>query len=335
MTTLATALQTRDPELVKKEAVRWYVHLCSGEASEADLQALQQWRDAHPDNSQAWARFEALRLSFSGIPVKVAAGTLEVASRERRRALRSAVAMLAVGATGVACYQFYLGGGMAPAIWLADYRSRVGEQRHIMLADGSLLILNTDSAVDVVFDERQRLIRLHAGEVLVETASHRGSGPDADTDTDTRPLSVQTRDGRVRALGTRFTVRRFDDRSEVAVIDRAVEVTPAHGSGQRRIVSTGQRMAFNGERNFTVSEGAQDDWASGSLIVNDWSLGDVIAELARYRHGRMQCDPAVAEIRVSGAFPLIDTDRALALLVRSFPLRVNFLTRWWVRVGAA
>ncbi|MCA1323449.1 FecR domain-containing protein [Herbaspirillum sp. alder98] len=322
----------RNPELVKKEAVRWYVHLCSGEASQADIQALQQWRDAHADNQQAWARFEALRLSFEGMPVKVAAGTLEVASRERRRALRGAIAVLAVGATGVASYQFYVSGAMTPAIWLADYRSRVGEQRRIMLADGSLLILNTDSAVDVVFDERQRLIRLHAGEILVETSSHRGSAAGADA----RPLSVMTRDGQVRALGTRFTVRRFDDRSEVAVIDQAVEVTPQRSPGQRQVVTGGQRMAFNGERSFAVTSGeAQDDWTSGSLVVNDWRLGEVIAELARYRNGHMQCDPAVADIRVSGAFPVTDTDRALAVLVRSFPLRVTFLTRWWVRVGAA
>jgi transmembrane sensor len=81
--------------------------------------------------------------------------------------------------------------------WLADQRTATGEQRTIRLADGTLINLNTHSAVDVRFDEKQRLVILQEGEILVET----GHG-------DARPFIVETREGSMRALGTRFLVKR-------------------------------------------------------------------------------------------------------------------------------
>ena len=60
-----------------------------------------------------------------------------------------------------------------------------------------------------------------------------------------------------------------------------------------------------------------------------------MAELGRYRTGHLACDSAVASLRVSGAFPVADTEQALAVLARSLPVRVRRLTRYWVTVGAA
>jgi transmembrane sensor len=64
-------------------------------------------------------------------------------------------------------------------------------------------------------------------------------------------------------------------------------------------------------------------------------LGEWVAELGRYRRGVLRCDPAVAGLRVSGAFPLDDTDRALQLLADTFPVRHVWRTRYWVSVEAA
>lgn len=326
----------RDPEQVKQEAVGWYAHLCSGDATGRDREDHQRWCAAHPDNRQAWSRFEALQQSFAGMPVGLAAQTLKIASKSRRQAMRNTIVLLGAGGVGGIAYGLWQA-GLSPSIWLADYHTRVGEQRHLVLDDGSLLVLNTDTAVDIIFDARQRLIRLHAGELLVETASHRGIDADSGAGTaDHRPLVVATRHGRVRALGTRFGVRRFEDRSEATVLDRAVEVRPAQDDTQKIVLTSGQRMAFSAHELFAVRPAdIQDDWSNGSLVVNDWALGDLIAELARYRHGIIQCAPEVATLHVSGAFPLLDSDRALALLERSLPVKVSFVTRFWASIGAA
>ena len=68
------------------------------------------------------------------------------------------------------------------------------------------------------------------------------------------------------------------------------------------------------------------------LVADDMRLGDFLAELSRYRSGHLGWDPAVAELRLVGAFPLGDTDRILASLEESLPLRVRRTLSWWVSV---
>ncbi|MDT1842254.1 iron dicitrate transport regulator FecR, partial [Acinetobacter baumannii] len=96
------------------------------------------------------------------------------------------------------------------AILLADHRTAPGQRLAVELEDGSRLLLNTRSAVDVRFDAGQRLLRLRAGEILLESAAMHGRR-------DARPLIVATEHGAVQALGTRFTVRLFDGRTVVNV----------------------------------------------------------------------------------------------------------------------
>ncbi|WYX12355.1 hypothetical protein WJ978_13795 [Achromobacter xylosoxidans] len=72
------------------------------------------------------------------------------------------------------------------------------------------------------------------------------------------------------------------------------------------------------------------------LLADGQALGDVVAELARYRRGVVRCDPAVARLRVSGTFPLADTDRALAMLAATYPVAIaSRLGGYWILVGPA
>ncbi len=216
---------------------------------------------------------------------------------------------------------------------LADYRSGVGQRRDVQLADGSLLILNTDSAVDVRFSAGERKLVLRAGEILVETASRRQARAGADS----RPFLVETEQGSVQALGTRFTVRRRGDATEVVVLEDAVAVRAAQAPRRPVTLRAGQRLSFTAA-DIGPAQAADDTaaaWRDGSIVAGDWPLGRLVAELARYRPGRLVCDPAVAQLRVSGAFPVGDTDKALAVLAASLPVRISRLTRYWVTVAAA
>ncbi|KAG1069089.1 hypothetical protein G6F55_014487 [Rhizopus delemar] len=69
------------------------------------------------------------------------------------------------------------------------------------------------------------------------------------------------------------------------------------------------------------------------LAVRNWRLADLVDELARYRRGVLRCDPAVAGLRVSGAFPLADTDGSLRLLEKTLPVRISRVTPFWVTVA--
>ena len=76
-------------------------------------------------------------------------------------------------------------------------------------------------------------------------------------------------------------------------------------------------------------------WLQGVLVARRTPLGEVLAQLARYRIGVVRCDPAVARLPVDGIFQLNDTDRILALLQVSLPIRVSLRTPYWVSVGPA
>ncbi|MCC6302566.1 MAG: FecR domain-containing protein [Gammaproteobacteria bacterium] len=307
------------------EAARWFARLGSGGATEADRRAWRDWVEAHPDHRWAWDQVEALQCRMQSLPGKVSAATFRIAGPARSRLTRRdtlkglGIAMM-LGA--------FTGAGMGRSRgWFDDHHTAGGEQRRIVLPDGSSLMLNTATAVDVVFDDDRRLLRMRAGEILVETAVD--PGPVA------RPFIVETAQGEVRALGTRFIVRQREGFTSVAVLRHAVEIRPVDAPRDTRIVGERQQAVFSrAEAGMPrVADESLAAWTRGMLVVSDWRLGDLVDELARYRPGRLACDPTVAGLRISGAFPVRDTDIALKAIEQALPVRAIYRTRYWVGLG--
>lgn len=328
-----------DPR-AKREAIAWFVRLSSGDATERERADWSAWRAADPAHEAAWSRIDGVSRSIGGLPGALASPTLRRAEPKRRTVLRS---IAGLGGTALLGYGLYAGGRAAgwdplrdeiggwSAALLADLRTGVGEQRRVELPDGSMLTLNTASAVDVRYDNATRAIRLHRGEIHIETArkrrAHGAHGAD-----DARPLVVATRLARVRALGTRFLVRAEAGRVGVAVLSGAVE---AHtGGGMLERIEAREQVAISalGLEPVRPLTPEADAWVEGSLIVDNARLDEVIAELARYRRGSLSCDPAVAGLRVSGAFPVRDVDQALKALSAALPVRVERWAGIWTTV---
>lgn len=241
------------------------------------------------------------------------------AARQRRQVLKMLLLLAGTGAIGWNTRQ-YTGLGN---LW-ADYRTGVGEQRQVTLADGSQIELNTDTSIDVRLDGQQRLLRLLKGEILVRT------GKDAAA----RPFFVETAQGRVQALGTVFSIRQLAGTTRVGVLEDQVRIEPQASQAGNRIVSAGHAADFSqdgiaADRHYSGTEAA---WVQGQLIVLDARLGDVINELARYRQGVMACDERAGRLRVSGTFQLHATDAVLANLQASLPITVTHFTRYWVSI---
>ncbi|TJZ62395.1 FecR domain-containing protein, partial [Chitiniphilus eburneus] len=197
-------------------AARWYVQLSADDVADADHAGWQRWVQADPRHAMAWAQMERLQCKLRTLADPLATMALQRAPQsvpaQRRRALKLLLGGVGIGVAALA--------GQRLLPWqagLADYRTATGERRTLHLADGSTLILASASAADVRFDAGLRQVRLHAGEILVQTAPDAGG----------RPFVVDTPQGRVLALGTRFTVRRDGDWSEVLLLADAVRVEPA------------------------------------------------------------------------------------------------------------
>lgn len=300
-----------------QEAAEWLVRLQSEEKSAALAAEFERWRGRSPDHAAAWRSAESVLQSFRQLPGGIGRQTLSrIRGEGRRRLLRGlgAVALAAPGAW-LLCRQ------RPWDAWQADYRTAVGERQTVHLADGSHLTLNTASAVDVRFSDRERRLRLVAGEVLIATA--RDPLPLA------RPFVVQTGEGELRPLGTRFSVRQLSGATRLAVYEGAVEIA---AGGGRQVLHAGEQAVFDARRTGATQPASDSDtlWREGMLVARNMRLADWVEEIGRYRPGVLRCHPAVAELRVSGAFPLDDTDASLDALVRTRPLALRSATRYWV-----
>ncbi len=304
---------------VLKAAATWYVQLSAAPPSEQERQAWRAWLAENAAHTQAWARVEKLQRQLGALPQDVALPTLAGARAKRRAVVKVLGVLLAAGATGW--------GALAleplPAR-LAQYRTAKGQRRHVALADGSQVDLDTHSAVDVDYSAHLRQVHLHHGQILIQTAA----------DPAGRPFVVHTRHGSVRALGTRFCVRSEAGHTQVQVLEHAVELRPRHAPHQVLRLDAGQQGSFDLAPPSALPAGS-DAWARGMLMAVDWRLGELLSEIARYRPGVLQCSDAVAGLRLSGAFRLDDSDTLLENLATSLPVRVRFLTRYWVRVEPA
>ena len=169
------------------------------------------------------------------------------------------------------------------------------------------------------------MVHLRYGEIAIRTAH----------DSRQRPFRVQTREGTLTALGTAFTVRQFAGGTRLAVQQHAVEVVLPSGSAQR--VNAGESLWFTRDRFAALVKlnGGEDSWIRGVLTFHDAPLSEVVETLARYRSGVLRCDPAVADLRLSGTFPLGDPDAILQVIAQTLPITLRSVTRYWVTLAAA
>lgn len=299
---------------VVREAARWFIRLHEAGPDAAQRQQFEQWRSQHPDHERAWQLAQRVSQQWQGIPEGVGVRTLDRADRLSRRAgLKALMLLMTAGPVALVVWR--------QGAWSADQRTLVGEQRQIDLPDGTRLNLNTDSAIDITFDAHQRLIRLRSGEVLVTTGR----------DSLNRPLRVQTGQGNVYPIGTRFSVRLEDDDSLVCVYGGAVDICPNGRAGATR-VSAGNQARFDSQAVMPVQTlvPGSDGWSMGVLRVERMPLSAFARELNRYRPGWVRCDPQVADLLISGAFQLSDTDLVLSAVARALPVSVVYRTRYWV-----
>ncbi|MBF8721042.1 FecR domain-containing protein [Pseudomonas guariconensis] len=303
-------------------AIAWKLSQDEGSATPDERNEFLRWLTASEEHARAWRQ-----LGMLDQRVSAAAGPARQALLQSRAGLRRRLGGLGGGLAGTLLVGALLLGigapSLSPGYWLADQRTGTGELRTLRLEDGTLLSLNTNTAVDIDYAGGQRLIVLHQGEISVQTGHE-----------DTRPLLVRTDDGRLRPLGTRFLVKRESQGTRLEVLQSAVAAKPSN-SGDEQVLREGQQVLMTADglgRVDPVAMGA-DAWTRGMLVVDNVRLADLVAALGRYRNGHLGVADEVADLRVTGSFPLTDTDLALASLMPVLPVKIERHTPWWVSIS--
>lgn len=272
------------------------------------------WVEADPAHGYAFAKIEASwelsgRLSESRMPVdpeEVAgpAGRFEALFSRRTMAALVAAALIGIVST------------IALQKWLAveRYRTPIGQERLIDLADGSKLHLNTNSAVEVSWRPDERFVHLLQGEARFDVAHN-----------PQRPFVVQAGDVAFRALGTAFNVRFRDELTELTVITGRVGVDER---GVRKATVGADSYAAIGGGSIGITRLSKDEvaqrtaWEQGMIHFDGETLEQAVAEFNRYRSKPLVIgSPQIASLRIGGSFRAGASDLFVESLAHSFDIR--------------
>lgn len=294
-------------------AAHWAALLDDATVSAEVREACDRWCRQDPRHRVTLDHMLGLSRRFDGLdgPARQA---LAIAASHRMTGIKKSAAAALLLILLMAGSWMMAGPLLVPLF--PDHRTVLGERRELALADGSALMLDGGSAVNIDLTTRERRITLLRGQVQA------GVAPDA-----SRPFSVATADGTATALGTRYIVRKEAGGTRITVVESVVRVCAATGQVACRDLTAGQQALVNPASIVLLADVdpvAAAAWTRGWLEADDMPLVELLGELNRQRLRPIRFDAALLEgRRVTGSFPLDDTDRAARALAAATGLRLG------------
>lgn len=354
MTNTVTPISREDDRL--EAASRWVLAIDEG-LSPSEEESLRGWLAEDPRHTavllevaETWDKLDSLSRLAELFPLEAERPQPARRAGRRRsgvlpaRAWAAAASVLLVVATGLLVFTdvtlpgFERARPLAPVT--AAYETVIGEQKTVLLPDGTQLVLNTDSELRVAYTEAARVLHLARGELHVNVAEDIA-----------RPLSVIAGDKIVQALGTEFSVQITDDQHiEVLVTegkvvvgvqparnrtspedqDSQVPVPPVLSQTNVNTVDAGEALVL-GVPDEVVTPVTADEievelsWKKGRLIFRSEPLADALAEVERYTTVEfILLDEELKAQRLTGRFRAGDVDTLLALLEANFRIGHEF-----------
>jgi transmembrane sensor len=337
------------------QAIEWLVRLRSDAMDEAETHAFADWLSEDISHAEAFSEAEDLfqnlaiaaktpRVITPGLiePNTTQISTRPVAAPNTKTPTRQPTSVLTKGwlalPLALATAWLVAVGLVLPKQahlfdrFLSDYHTQTGEVREIQLADGSQLLLNTNTAVSVQYQDSIRQITLHHGQARFTVAKD-----------SQRPFEVKSDGLLVRALGTVFEVYKHESGETLVTVQEHVVAarlqpkTELAGKGQSAPVTVqeGQQLRYGGNGILNLPQPVDlaqaSAWQHHKITLNDRPLGELIAELDRYRVGRIfLSDAKLSNLRVVGVFNLADPDAVLAKVCKILALKETRLGPLWV-----
>lgn len=283
---------------IDAKAAEWVAREDAGPLTPQEAEALRAWLSADSRHLGAYARMQAIMLRCDRVyrgEVQPTAGIVARPQAFWRREWSRRLPAMAAAVALAAALTLYLVDRQAGV-----HSTRLGEISRVVLDDGSVVTMNTDSQVRVRFDDRQRGIELLRGEAMFDVAKDRQ-----------RPFVVSAGDTRVVAVGTSFKVRRTPAVVKVLVREGIVKVEegPAQPfqlrAGDKALVPRDSKVVVQKVDDTEVNR--ELAWRDGMIAFSGETMEEVAREFARYSAIRIRiADPEAAELRVVGLFSATD-----------------------------
>lgn len=295
---------------IEEAAIEWLAKLNRPDLSDEQQQAFFKWLEASPLHQAAYINAEELWER----------GT--VVSRVSEPQAHSWVDVRWGWAFAVSCL-FVIGAWLIlpKQIQMQEYASAFGEQKSVVLEDGSRLILNSNSAISIGLGSSKRIAELHRGEVFFEVA------PDS-----SRPFSVITAQGMVRVVGTRFSVHQLANDALVTVLEGKVALGDTTSSEKdfkaKQVLQANQGLSLKeahaGKSPRAVEARNSLAWRDRQLIFRNRSLSAVTQELERYFPVKITfANPELSNREITAVLQLSDQQTTLNQLALALGLSLE------------
>lgn len=293
-----------EPENANRQAADWLARLHADDRAVEDEAAFRIWLDADSSHQEAFERASAVWDAVGGLrdhPPMQAQATDPARLSRRTVIAGSGGVLVAAGLT--------LGWREARA---GVYRTEIGEQRRLVLDDGTRVMLDTDTRIRFRAGDRVRTLSLGAGRIDLGIAA------------DPRPFVIEAGARRVTAQAARLDVRRDGDRVALIAVEGGARI---EGPGAAVSLASGGRIAMSAGRPDRIDRPELEDliaWQSGRLAFRNETIAQAIAEMNRYTTRTLiVSDARVGAMRLSGVYRVGDPEafaRSLAVLL---PVRVT------------
>ena len=312
------AIQTTFP-------AKWFARLRAENVSEETSQEFREWLRSDENNELNYELYEMI-WSLSGDPAlekdpeilrHLAEVDQLVDNYRHRRRLRDRLRYPVMIAAAVGVFAVAL--SLILSALPTTYNAGVGEQRTVVLEDGSQIMLNIETRVAVKYNENRRYIELRHGESLFDVA-----------DDSQRPFDVVAQGIAVRATGTQFNIALMGDEVEVTVLEGRVEVrfdAAMVGRAADHELVAGEQVRYRDGRlasRIKLADASRATaWSRGEVDFENARLVDAIEEVNRYATTEIILgDIALVDLRVSGVFRAGDSKSFLSALENIFDVEV-------------
>jgi transmembrane sensor len=328
-----------DANIKDDEASAWVVRLSSDQRTRQDEARFRQWLDEDPchpaefeESLSVWDELGTLRHdpdAHAALSHLYDAGAIQDneprAWRSSRRAmLGGGIAAIAATLAGIAVVPTFFAGRTV-------YETAKGEQRRLTLADGSSVVLDTATTIEVALLADQRVITLKGGQAFFDVASDPA-----------RPFRVFAGSDEIRALGTAFQVRYEGGEAKVILEEGKVAVfrggalkklqerSPADRLGAHKadvVLKPGEATILASAepvKVVPVDLSKTDAWRDGEMVFDDVSLAAAVAEVNRYGGPEIVLsDPSLAKLRISGTFHTNRPEAFVEGVTAALPVRLQ------------
>jgi transmembrane sensor len=293
---------------IRAEAAAWLARLRAENRDAEDEAAFREWLNASPAHAAAFEAVDRVWTDVGGL-TDLRTGRVPMrrpATLLGRRALLAGAGLVAVT------------GGSA-LFWRSAsakvYETDVGEQKHVALDDGSQLFLDAQTRISVAFSDTERSVDMQYGRVNFRVV------PDLK-----RPFVVEAAQRRIVATRCNFDVRCEDGQVQVVLIHGEADVKPAAAKdGQVQTLRSGERLVASND----MEKLDKPDltrvlaWQSGYEMFDKENLAQAAEEMNRYSTARLEVDPSVAGLKVSGVYRVGDNGAFARSLAKLLPITVR------------